>query len=220
MLNLDSRQSKIFLILISLIVVLIGFNIFREFGFNRPIIELKSDSQTQFPANRSSDEEIPDQDAKPNTVEAIDEKSHIMVYVAGQIKYPGVIEVIEGSRLSEAVELAGGLLEDADLLRINLALRVEDEGMYIIPKIGEEIPVPVGVESIDVQTQGEDGKVNINSADKSLLETLPGIGPSRAQGIIEHRERHGAFGTLEDIKNVSGIGDKIFEGLKDYVTIN
>jgi len=220
MLNLDSRQSKIFLILISLIVVLIGFNIYREFGFNRPMVELKSDSQIQFPANRSSEEEIPDEAARPNTVEAIDGKSHIMAYIAGQVKYPGVVELLEGSRLSEAVELAGGLLEDADLLRINLALRVKDEAMYIIPKIGEEIPVPVGVEPIDAQTQGEEGKININSADKSLLETLPGIEPSRAQGIIEHRERHGAFGTVEEIKNVSGIGDKIFEALKDYVTIN
>jgi len=220
MLNLDSRQSKIFLILISLIIVLIGFNIYRELGFNRPVVGLKSDVQTQFPANRGSNEEIPDDAEKSNTIEASDEKSYITVYIVGQVKYPRVVELLEGSRLSEAVELAGGLLEDADLLRINLALRVKDEGMYIIPKIGEEIPVPVGVESIDVKTQGEEGKININSADESLLETLPGIGPSRAQGIIEHRERHGPFGTVEEIKNVSGIGDKIFEGLKDYVTIN
>ncbi len=220
MLNLDSRQSKIFLILILVIALLVGFNIYGEFGFNQPVVQLKDDTQTQFPANRGSNEEMQEDDSKKDTVEASGEKSHIKVYIAGQVKYPGVIELIEGSRLSEAVELAGGLLADADLLRINLALRVKDEAMYIIPKIGEEIPVPVGVESIDTQAQDEDGKININDADKALLETLPGIGPSRAQGIIEHRERHGHFETISEIKDVTGIGDKIFEGLKDFITIN
>jgi competence protein ComEA len=220
MLNLDSRQSKLFLILISVIVLLIGFNIYREFGFNQPAVQLKNDETTQFPANLDSNEEVRDDGARTDAVEASGEKTHIKVYIAGQVKYPGVIELLEGSRLSEAVELAGGLLEDADLLRINLALRVKDEGMYIIPKIGEEIPVPVGVESAVTQYQGEDGKININTADKGLLETLPGIGPSRAQGIIEHRERHGAFETIDEIKDVTGIGDKIFEGLKDFIVVN
>jgi competence protein ComEA len=220
MLNLDSRQSKIFLILISVIVLLVGFNIYRESGFNQPVVQLKNDMQTQFPANRGSNEEVQDDGVKMDEVETSGEELYIKVYIAGQVKYPGVIELSEGSRLSEAVELAGGLLEDADLLRINLALRVKDEGMYIIPKIGEDIPAPVGVEHVDAQAQGEEGKININSADKALLETLPGIGPSRAQGIIEHRERHGHFETIDELKDVTGIGDKIFEGLRDFITVN
>jgi competence protein ComEA len=220
MLNLDSRQSKIFLILISIIVLLVGFNIYRESGFNQPAVQLKSDTSAQFPANRDLNEEIQDDGANSDTIEASDEKSYIKVYIAGQVKYPGVIELLEGSRLSEAVELAGGLLEQADLLRINLALRVKDEGMYIIPKIGEEIPVPVGIDTMAAQSESQDGKININTADKALLETLPGIGPSRAQGIIEHRERHGSFETIDEIKDVTGIGDKIFEGLKDFIAVN
>jgi len=220
MLNLDSRQSKIFLILISLIVLLIGFNIYREISFNQPVVQLIDDAQTQFPANRGLNEEMRDDEVKTDIVETSSEESRIKVYIAGQVRYPGVVDIPKDSRLYEAVELAGGSLADADLSRVNLALRISDGHMYIIPKIGEELPASLGVESIGVQTQSEDGKININSADKTLLETLPGIGPTRAEGIIEHRERHGSFETIDEIKNVSGIGDKIFEGLKDYVTVN
>ena len=211
MLNLDSRQSKIFLILISIIVLLVGFNVYREFGFIQPSVQLKDNEQMQFPGDRGLNEEKAIDESETAIANAEDKELYIKVYIAGQVKYPGVIEVLENSRLSEVVELAGGLLENADLLRMNLALRVKDEGMYIIPKIGEELPIPMSTEPIGSQTQGTDGMININIADMSLLETLPGIGPARAQGIVEHRERHGRFESIEEIKNVSGIGDKIFE---------
>lgn len=141
----------------------------------------------------------------------------IKIYMAGQVQNPGVIEVPEGCRLNEAVEMAGGFLAEADLLRVNLAIKVQDEGMYYIPKIGEEetpevaSPMVGGGESSD--------KVNINTADQSLLETLPRIGPVTAQNIISYREENGPFKDIEDIKNVSRIGEKTFEGLKDFITV-
>jgi len=220
MLNLDSRQSKIFLMLISVIVLLVGFNVYREFGLIQPAVQLKEEELMQFSADSGLNEEKAIDESETAIANAEAKELYIKVHIAGQVKYPGVINVLENSRLSEVVELAGGLLEDADLLRINLALRVKDEGKYIIPKIGEELPIPMIIEPINTQTQSADGIININSADMNLLETLPGIGPARAQGIVEHRERHGRFESIEEIKNVSGIGDKIFEGLKDYISVN
>lgn len=219
MLNLDPKQSRIFLILVTLIVLLIGFNIYRELTLNRPSVELTDRTNTEFPADRTSGEETEESESNTESIETVEEPSYVKVFIAGQVKYPGVIELSADSRLSDAVELAGGLLEDADLLRVNLAMKVKDEGMYVIPKIGEEFPSPVGVDVQATQPQQEEGKININTADKTLLETLPGIGPSRAQGIIDHRERVGAFATIADIKDVTGIGDRIFEGLQDLITV-
>jgi len=122
----------------------------------------------------------------------------------------------DGDRIEDAIRLAGGALPDADLARINLAMRVQDEGMYYVPAVGEEIteePLVSGGE------QNTKGKVNINKADQAQLETLPGIGPAKAQKIIEYREKHGGFKSIEEIMNVSGIGEKTYEGLKDLIDI-
>ncbi|NLC43815.1 MAG: transporter [Clostridiales bacterium] len=140
----------------------------------------------------------------------------IKVYVTGKVRHPGVIVLQEGDRVTDAIDLAGGCLPEADLNAINMALKVKDEGMYYVPSIGEEIP-------IDIQTNISgaeiDGKVNINSADQSLLETLPGIGPSKAQKILEYREINGNFKSIEEIMNISGIGEKTYENLKDLIAI-
>ncbi|HHZ12431.1 MAG: helix-hairpin-helix domain-containing protein [Caldicoprobacterales bacterium] len=140
----------------------------------------------------------------------------VKIYITGQVRYPGVIEVPAESRLIEAVEKAGGFLDEADLLKVNLALRVQDEGMYIIPKIGEECPV---VNSPGTQMNEEKAKVNINTADQGQLETLPRIGPVIAGNIINYREQNGAFRSEEDLMNVPGIGQKTFDGLKDLITV-
>jgi competence protein ComEA len=146
-------------------------------------------------------------------------EASIQIYITGSVKSPGVIKVPEGYRLSEALELVDGTLPDADLSRINLAQRVRDEGMYYIPAIGEEIPVLPADSGGAANPAVKDGKVNINHADQQLLETLNGIGPSRARSIIEYREQNGGFASIEEIMNVSGIGEKIFHSLKDQITV-
>lgn len=147
---------------------------------------------------------------------SIRESETIKIYIVGQVQEPGVIEVPSDCRLNEAVEMAGGFLPDADLLKINLAIRVQDEGMYIIPKIGEESS------EFDPSVMGlQDGgtKVNINTADQAQLETLPRIGPVTAKKIIDYREQNGAFKMKEDLMNIPGIGEKTFEGLKDLIAV-
>ncbi|HZJ58563.1 MAG TPA: helix-hairpin-helix domain-containing protein [Clostridia bacterium] len=140
----------------------------------------------------------------------------IKIYITGQVRNPGVIEVPAESRLIEAAEMAGGFLDEADLLKINLALRVQDEGMYIIPKIGEEGPE---INSAGAIVNEGDSKIDINTADQKQLETLPRIGPVIAGNIINYREQNGIFKTEEDLMNVPGIGQKTFDGLKDFIRI-
>ena len=115
----------------------------------------------------------------------------------------------EGSRLYEAIEKAGGYHEDADVNQVNGAQLLRDgEGIYI-PFKGEEGILPV---------QGMKGKVNINKATEEELQTLSGIGPSKAKAIIQYREEHGGFKNIEEIKKIGGIGDKTFEKIKGDIT--
>jgi competence protein ComEA len=118
-----------------------------------------------------------------------------------------------GSRIDDAVRAAGGPTADADLERINLAQILRDGQHIHVPRVGEVLPTPTpyGLSA--------GGRIDINLADAALLETLPGIGPTIAQRIIEYREMNGPFETAEQIQDVKGIGPTIFERIKDQITV-
>lgn len=140
------------------------------------------------------------------------EVSLIMIHITGRIKAPGVVRLPANARLLDAVEAAGGLQPDADSERINLSMKLKDEDRIHIPAIGEESDIiPVGVST-------EKGQVDLNHATQAELESLPGIGPALSKRILDYREST-PFTAIEDIKNVSGIGDKLFEGMKEYITV-
>lgn len=148
---------------------------------------------------------------------AEDEEAIIMMAdIKGAVVNPGVYEIHEGGRVVDLIELSGGLLDDADTAAINFALYVQDEMSIYIPRIGENVhaalPVQVG------EAAGK-GTVNLNSAQSSELQTLPGIGPAKAEAIIEYRETNGPFKKIEDLKEISGIGDKTFDKLKDQISV-
>lgn len=134
---------------------------------------------------------------------------HIYVYVCGAVNQEGVYELSKGSRVYQAVEMAGGFREDADAKNVNQAKVLEDEERIYVPVIGEEVQVD----------SDEDRKININKASKKELMTLPGVGESRAESIIKYREGQGAFQSIEDIMKVSGIKEGLFEKIKDLITI-
>lgn len=141
--------------------------------------------------------------------ETAENTSYNFVYVCGAVKREGVYELPVGSRVYQAIEAAGGFLEDANVRNVNQAEILEDEARVYVPVIGEE-----------VQTDSDDeGKININKASKEELMTLPGVGESRAESIIKYREEQGAFRKVEDIMQVSGIKEGLFEKIKDYITI-
>ena len=145
----------------------------------------------------------------------------LYVYVSGAVAHPDVYELSYDSIVKDAIEAAGGPTGEADLNRINLARRVHDEEQIYVPQKGEEsFPVnPPSGPSAPSSSSQEGGKVNINTATAEKLDTLPGVGPSIAQRIIDYRTTNGPFQSIEDIKNVKGIGDATFEKLKDKITV-
>lgn len=147
-----------------------------------------------------------------------EDKEKIYVYICGAIQNPGVYEADLGSRLYNIVELAGGMTTQADTEYVNLARTVTD-GEQIIIWTKEETK---NMEYVTYPTQQQnqtDGKVNINTASKTQLTAITGIGDSRAQAIIEYRESKGLFSSIEDIKKVDGIKDGLFEKIKDNITV-
>ncbi|AZB43693.1 ComEA family DNA-binding protein [Bacillus sp. FJAT-42376] len=149
-------------------------------------------------------------------------KPEFMVDVKGAVKRPGVYELWPGARVKDAVDHAGGLLENADGRQVNLASVLSDGSAVYIPLEGEEVnanvPAPSGGGPQDAGKSQP--AVNLNTASLEELQTLPGIGPSKAEAILSYREEKGSFMAPEDLKEVSGIGDKTFEKLKDFIQVN
>ena len=150
--------------------------------------------------------------------------AEIVVDVAGWVRHPGVFRFHQGDRVIDAIHRAGGARRKADLQSINLAALLTDGEQIIVGRGGASgsSPSSSGVTSGTGSTGsgGEAGQlVNLNTATLDELETLPGIGEVLGQRIIDYREQHGPFGTIEDLMNVSGIGDKRFADLKPHITV-
>lgn len=145
----------------------------------------------------------------------------VTVFITGQVNEEKVVTLKYGSRLDDAVKECGGILDTADLTRINLALKLEDEGHYHILAKDEEAteyqssPIFVG----EASKSSDTSKVNINTADIMQLQSLNGVGEKTAESIIKYRENNGPFKSIQELKNIGGIGDKKFEALKNDITI-
>ena len=200
-----------------------------------------------------STEEIVEENMIENTAENLEENEEttkedtdkIIVHVSGAVNKEGIVELEENSRISDAIDKAEGLKENADTKNINLAFKLEDGMKIYIPTIGEsreqneqngqsqnqtlmdETSKYVTSSSGVVQEEQTNGqseqkkneKININTATQTQLETLPGIGPSTSLKIVNYREENGKFKNIEDIKEVSGIGDVKYENIKDLICV-
>lgn len=162
----------------------------------------------------------------------------VMVHVAGQVARPGVVTLTEGDRVVDALALAGGSLPGADVQRINLARRVGDGEQLYVPRPGETVPaVPGGAGLAGSAGPGSGGApgsaapgsgagpsggmpvIDLNTADLAAFDGLPGIGPVLAQRIVDWRMQHGRFSSVDELGEVSGIGDKLLEQLRPRVTV-
>lgn len=176
------------------------------------------DPPSQYDSPDSYDPEQPDDYQPP-------EQPMIMVHIEGAVRYPGVYEVPYGSRVNDVLQLAGGSTDYADLARINLAAFAYDATRIIVPTIGEDIPELAPQDSPPQSGQETGGAimaggiVNINLASLEELQTLPGIGPVIAQNIIDYREANNGFSTIEELLNVSRIGEATFENLRNSVSV-
>jgi competence protein ComEA len=151
----------------------------------------------------------------PTTVPA-----RVLVHVVGAVERAGVVELVDGARVHDAIDAAGGATGDADLAQLNLAAPVADGQRVAVPRVGEVLPVAAGG-TPGGETPGVDasGLVNLNTATAAQLEELPGIGPTLARAIIAERERSGGFRKVEDLQKVRGIGEKRFGELRELVTV-
>lgn len=138
----------------------------------------------------------------------------IVVDVKGAVQSPGIYITDSNARIHDVIEMAGGLTEDADANQVNFAQRVQDEMVIFVPTKDAAVEIAAG----NSFTQA-DGKIKINYATKEEIETLPGIGPAKAEAIIQYREENGFFQSPEDLLNVSGIGEKTLEKLKDEIQV-
>ncbi|MGE8078215.1 helix-hairpin-helix domain-containing protein [Peribacillus loiseleuriae] len=135
----------------------------------------------------------------------------------GAVNRPGVYIAAAGDRVIDLIADAGDFTKEADKDQVNLAQVVEDQMVILVPRIGDES----GLATVPMTSSGgsSDGKINLNTATQAELETLTGVGPSKALSIIDYREKTGKFQSVEDLKKISGIGDKTFEKLKDSIKV-
>jgi len=147
----------------------------------------------------------------------------LVVHITGAVNQEGIYPLPAASRLEDAIQAAGGLLESADASQINLAARLTDGQKITIPEIrptaeAGSLP-PEGRSAVQIEPSPENTLININTATLEELDSLPGIGESKAAEIIKYRENVGPFNAIEDIQNVPGIGPKIFETIQPLITI-
>ena len=209
----DDKKDKIIYGLIIAVFILIA-----NFAYSNNIggIFDKSEKITLVDEGDLSDE---DNNIDSNTEESTND-SIKKVYISGEINKPGVYQIKDGDRLEDLINEAGGLTDKASDKTLNLAQRLDDQMKIYIPNIDEEN----SLENIDPNQSASQSPsktselININTASKEELMTLPNIGDKRAGAIIEYRNAN-KFEKIEDIKNVTGIGEKFYEALKDLITI-
>lgn len=206
---LNKKQKIIVVVLIIIMCIVIGYYIIS-----------KTEKYDYSDIEKISNIIEEDQEVDDNIIE-----NKIVIHITGEVEEEGVIELEKGARISDAIEEAGGTTEEADLSNVNLAYGLSDGQKVKIPNINEKDEEIIVVEEkagdniIIEGNKSKEEKININKAAQTEIETLPGIGPSTALKIITYRNEHGKFKNIEDIKNVSGIGDSKFENIKEYICV-
>ena len=217
-----NKKNKILLIVIVAIVAIISY----YFIFDRKEEWLNNQEQ-----NLEIKEEIKTNDQIENNSneQQLEKNENIIVHVSGAVNKEGIVELKNNSRIIDAIDKAGGLKDEADITNINLAYIIEDGMKIHIPSKEEKESTIIVESNIDSGTVEQSNeiksnnnkklKININTATKTDLETLPGIGESTALKIIEYRKKKGKFKLIEDIKQVNGIGKNKFNKIKELITV-
>ncbi|WP_201307048.1 helix-hairpin-helix domain-containing protein [Companilactobacillus farciminis] len=191
------KQNKLIVIVLSILILGVG-----GYWWTNRTPAVKNDIKTEIKASPKV----------PKKTDSMPKNKLVAVDIQGAVKKPGVYQVKENSLVQTAIQLAGGLADNADTKQINQAKRVSDQMQVYVPVVGSTSAV-----STSAPAKGE--KVNINNAKAEDFKDVTGIGPKKAEKIIAFREKNGNFKSLHDLTKVSGIGEKSLDSLKDQLTV-
>lgn len=238
--KLSREKITLLILVIMLFVIGIGLLIWQGFDNNRVISSVAIGQYLDKQIKNNNNSGKGDKDHSLDTTESIysqgsngdknnlkaanteDEPSSIMIHVAGEVVNPGVYQIPIDSRVVHAIEFAGGATSLANLDIINLALPISDGQKIYIPSVVEKLNQVSGVSAVitdDSSSGNSSSKININTASASKLEELSGIGPSKAGSIIDYRNDNGRFESVDDLLQVSGIGEKTLQRIKDDIVV-
>ena len=219
---ISKKQKILLIVIISIITIGISYYAYAA-KLNEEISIEKQNEELEIEEEKTEESE---------EEKAEKEIKKIIVHVSGAIKKEGIYELDENSRVANAIEVAGGITENAYTKEINLALALED-GMKIYIPTKEEVEKEMKLGTYNSNVSGNDNnskesgkssnkskeKININTATREELDKLPGVGEATADKIINYREENGEFKKIEEIKEVKGIGDSKFEEIKDLIEV-
>lgn len=158
------------------------------------------------------------ENSKENKYLQTSSNSTIVVEIKGEVMKPDVYTLSEGSIVKDLIEMAGGLTNEADISNINRAKEINNHDLIIIRNIND-VNMETEIENNEVNEESDDGKISINNSDISKLKEIPGVGEVKANSIILYREKNNGFKSIEELKNVDGIGEKTFEKIKDSIKL-
>lgn len=229
--ELLKNKKKIGIVIVLIITIAVIGIIYLNSGFK----ELKKNDTESIFVDENTDTSSNDNNKNSNSKnnssknnineskDAIDKQAdkNIVVEIKGEVKKPDVYILNENSIIKDLIEAAGGLTKDADLSNINRAKKLQNHDLIYIANKNEAVKGIQSTESSSNSTdkQNSDKRININTATIEELKTLNGIGDVKAKGIIEYREKNGGFKSIDDIKNVTGISDKMFEKIKEQIEV-
>lgn len=215
---LTSPKLIVFMSTVVLIFCIVSGFLLSNLLFHREPEEIAA-KEILSPFSSSEENQLPE----GNTVEEDARPKVMYTDIKGSVKEPGIYSFSSEERVYDVLKRAGGLLEEADSDRINFSAKIEDQPVLYIPAVGEEPPEHLNQSASPEGKQStadtEPSKININTASPSELQQIPGIGSVKAQEIIRFREENGSFQKVEDLQEISGIGEKTVEKLKNFVTI-
>jgi len=213
--SFTKREQIVILVFVVVIVMTLCYNLFNNSELNVK----KANGDEPSIDNETIENEIESEKNDEDLLIDKEERKVIMVDISGQVNYPGLVQLYDGDRVIDAVNKAGGLKPECDRKRVNLAKKVNDEEKIYIPKIGEILDNEIeNIIDMSNNLTESKGKININRASKEELIELPGIGEVLAERIIQYRTES-MFENIEEITQVSGVGDKKYEEIKDYITV-
>lgn len=215
---LTSPKLIVFVSTVVLIFCIVSGFLLSNLLFHREPEEIAA-KEILSPFSSSEENQLPE----GNTVEEDARPKVMYTDIKGSVKEPGIYSFSSEERVYDVLKRAGGLLEEADSDRINFSAKIEDQQVLYIPAVGEEPPEHLNQSASPEGKQStadtEPSKININTASPSELQQIPGIGSVKAQEIIRFREENGSFQKVEDLQEISGIGEKTVEKLKNFVKI-